>query len=216
MPKDVHIGLRISADLEARIQQRADKEGKSFSEAVRDGMQFWLDTTDNRIGADIIPFSGPTGVRLMDSTTNRKGKVLNTIALRDDPLGAMYDNNMIDDHQYEVGKHVAYHFEIARGNQPKSNQLMKENVQTFDDDKAQFSLPVKNRPKIWTLDDIRDARKFLRAAYRIVGSSRYAALRSALDHRDMEPAEPVNTSHFVQALNMLAPLCGYSNRALAA
>jgi hypothetical protein len=193
-------------DLHERITAKAKKDGKSFADTARDLMRWALDTRDSRI-AEVQPFRGRTGLRLVDDPRG-KGKSLNSVALRDNPLEQMYQDSQIDEHQREIGKHIARYFELARGNQVKTNAIGKERID--------FSHPAKpvsrTRYELVTRQDYQEAVAFLREAREIVGAKHFAVLRRVLDY--CQPTMQVE--QFRAALNALAPLCGYANQKLAA
>jgi plasmid stability protein len=194
-------------ELKARIAEKAARDNKSFPDTCRDLLRFALDTTDNRPAADVIPFhpKNRTGTRVYDNP-NGKGKSINTVALRDDPLGAMYEDGQLTKPQYDVAMHVARYFEIARGNQVKSNAIGKERI---DSNTLEVT---RQRYALITAEHITEAKTFLRDVYKTIGVRRYQILHRVLD--DGQPTMQV--AEFAAALDKLASLCGYATERKAA
>jgi hypothetical protein len=128
MPESKLISFRdTDNDLYDRIAAKAAKDGKPFPETARELIRFALDTEDNRnLPDNVVPFSR-FATRIVDNPDG-KGKSLNTVALRDDPLGQMYDAGQIDDRQYDIGRTVEYHFTKWHGQNPRSNFPSRERI----------------------------------------------------------------------------------------
>jgi hypothetical protein len=192
-------------DLHDRIAERARRDNKSFSETMRQILRYGLEIPDNRIADNVVPFKSRTGTRVIDDPKSG-GKSLNTLQLRDDPLGRMYDDGHLTRDQYEVGKYVARYFELARGNQVKAfdpSRVCAHPAHTTVE-RASYELIPREKQK--------EASDFLKDARRKLGWTRYDTLRRVLD--DNQPT--LQVAEFAAALNALAALCGFATQELAA
>jgi hypothetical protein len=204
-------------DLYDRISAKAAKDNTSFADTARELIRFALDTTDNRIAPEVIPFQGRTGIRVVDNP-NGKGKSLNTVALRDDPLGAMYDAGDITEDQYAIGRIVEWHFRKWHGHNPRSNFPSRERVSesgvhgVWHAEDGKLQLTPRDLSSIPTNDDVRQAREFLRKARETLGATPYQLVADVIYNK--KPT--LRVRQFGAALDKLAPLCGYATRQLAA
>jgi hypothetical protein len=198
-------------ELYDRIAEKAARDNKSFPDTCRDLMQFALDTTDNRIADNVVPFGTKTATR-------RFGKSLNTVSLRDEPLGTMLEAGEITETQYEIGRVVEWHFLKWHGQNVRSNFPSRERVSesgvhgVWHKEDGKLQLTPRDLSSIPTNDEVAQAREFLRQAREALGFAWYQLIANVIYNK--KPT--LKTQQFGAALNKLAPLCGYATERIAA
>jgi hypothetical protein len=195
------------SDLYERIHAKAAEDGRSFPDTARELMRLGLEIVDNRVLPDVAPQRGygKTGLR-------RQGKSLNTVALRDDPLGQMRDAGDIDNRQYEIGRTVEWHFLKWHGQNPRSNWPSRERISEsrvcgvwHGKDDGKLDLTKLDLSSIPTNDEVRQAKEFLRRAREMLGARAYQLIANAIYNK--KPT--LRVQQFATALERLAPLCGF-------
>jgi hypothetical protein len=192
-------------ELYDRIAEKAAKDNKSFPDTCRDLMRFALETTDHRIADNVVPF----GTKV---ATRRFGKSLNTVSLRDDPLGTMLEAGEITESQYEIGRAVEWHFRKWHGQNVRSNFPSRERVSesgahgVWHDEAGKLQLTPRDLSSIPTNDEVAEAREFLRQARETLGFAWYQLVANVIYNK--KPT--LKIEQFGAALNKLAPLCGYA------
>jgi hypothetical protein len=198
-------------ELYDRIAERAAKDNKSFADTCRDLMRFALETTDNRIADNVIPFQTKTATR-------RFGKSLNTVSLRDDPLGTMLEAGDITEAQYEIGRAVEWHFRQWHGQNVRSNFPSRERVSesgvhgVWHKEDGKLQLTPRDLSSIPTNDEVAQAREFLRQARETLSATAYQLVADVIYNK--KPT--LRVQQFGAALDNLAPLCGYATHKQAA
>jgi hypothetical protein len=198
-------------ELYDRIAEKAAKDNKSFPDTCRDLMRFALETSDHGIEAEVIPFRTKTATR-------RFGKSLNTVSLRDDPLGAMLEAREITETQYEIGRAVEWHFRKWHGQNVRSNFPSRERVSesgahgVWHDEAGKLQLTPRDLRSIPTNDEVAEAREFLRQAREVLGATAYQLVANVIYNKKPN----LQTQQFGAVLNKLAPLCGYATERIAA
>jgi hypothetical protein len=217
MPESKLIAFR-DTDLHDRISTKAAKDNKSFADTARDLVRFALDTEDNRALPDnVVPFSR-FGTRVVDNP-NGKGKSLNTVALRDDPLGQMYDAGQIDERQYDIGRTVEHHFTKWHGQNPRSNFPSRERISESgvhgvwhkEGEEGKLQLVKPDLRSIPSADEVRQSKEFLRRTRERLGARAYQLVADVIYNK--KPT--LRAQQFGAALDKLAPLCGYAERLAA-
>jgi hypothetical protein len=201
------IAFRDTTELYDRIAEKAAKDNKSFPDTVRDLVQFALDTSDNRIAAEVIPFRTKTATR-------RFGNSLNTVSLRDDPLGTMLEAGEITETQYEIGRAVEWHFRKWHGQNVRSNFPSRERISESgvhgvwhkEGEDGKLQLVPRDLRSIPTNDEVQQAREFLRQAHETLGATAYQLVADVIYNK--KPT--LRVQQFGAALDKLAPLCGYA------
>jgi hypothetical protein len=218
MPTSKLIAFR-NTELHDRIAAKAAKDNKSFADTARDLIRFALDATDNRVLPDNVVSFSRFGTRVVDNP-NGKGKSVNTVSLRDDPIGQMYDAGQIDDRQYDIGRTVEYHFTKWHGQNPRSNFPSRERITESavhgvwhkEGEEGKLQLVKPDLRSIPSADEVRQSKEFLRRARDTLGWTAYKLVTDVVYNK--KPT--LRTPQFGAALDKLAPLCGYATERIAA
>jgi hypothetical protein len=200
-------------DLYDRIVVKAAKDNRSFADTARGLMQLGLDCQDNRVLPDVAAGYGRTGLRIIATGPD---KSLHTVALRDDPLGQMRDAGDIDNRQYEIGRHVEWHFLKWHGQSPRSNHPSRERISAsraggvwHDGEGLVKEQVTRDLSSIPTNDEAREAREFLRRVRETLGARAYQLVADVIYSK--KPT--LKVQQFAAALDRLAPLCGVDQAA---
>jgi hypothetical protein len=197
-------------DLYNAFETKRKENNKSETDALCEAVRYWVEIKDNRIQPDMIPYK--TALRIVG------GRSLNTVSLRDDPLGTMLEAGEITETQYEIGRAVEWHFRKWHGQNVRSNFPSRERVSesgahgVWHDEDGKLQLTPRDLRSIPTNDEVAEAREFLRQARETLGFAWYQLVANVIYNK--KPT--LKTQQFGAALNKLAPLCGYATHKQAA
>lgn len=200
------LGFRLPNDLQEAFEEKRTVSNLSETDALCEAVRYWVEVKDNRIPENVVPFRCKTATRIVD------GKSLNTVALRDDPLGTMYHAGQLNGMQYDIGRAVEWHFTKWHGNQGRSNFPTKTRVDTSLKLDCKITFERFDPTPIPTNDDVQQAREFLRQARETLGYTAYQLVADVIYNK--KPT--LKAKQFAAALDKLAPLCGYATERKAA